>query len=72
LAVTIPGTFSGVWPTYGDVWVAPWISWMKVSGGGGVVVVKLKTWSAVIVSGGSFVSWSDTCPATTVTVQVSP
>ena len=39
---------------------------------GAASMVKLKTWSASGVSGGSPASWSLTCAATIVTVQVSP
>src|SRR6266496_3140144 len=44
------------------------MAWIAI---GGAVVVKLQESSTVIVSGGSFVSWSATLAAKTVTVQFS-
>src|SRR5215208_1909810 len=38
----------------------------------GATIEKLHASSTVIVSGGSFASWSETCDAVTVTVHVSP
>jgi hypothetical protein len=52
-------------------WVAPLVGIVVVTEGG-VSIVKLKTKLAAMLSGGSFVSWSVTCAAKTVTVQVSP
>src|SRR5438034_3837372 len=47
---------------------APWMSWMRT---GGATVLKLQTSLPAMLSGGSFVSWSVTFAAKTVTVHVS-
>src|SRR5262245_3617361 len=52
-------------------WVAPFVGMVVVTAGG-VSMVKAKTKLAAMLSGGSFVSWSVTCAAKIVTVQVSP
>src|SRR6266540_3651256 len=46
----------------------PWMSWMAT---GGAIVPKLHVSFPAMLSGGSFVSWSVTFAAKTVTVQVS-
>src|SRR6185295_8573434 len=50
--------------------VAPFAGEVRVTMGA-ASMVKLKTWFAVILSGGSFASWSVTWAAKTVVVQVS-
>jgi hypothetical protein len=37
-AVTIPGTLDTSCPDFGEMWAAPWISWMKVGVAGAAVV----------------------------------
>jgi hypothetical protein len=71
LASTIPCTFDTSWPAFGERCAEPWMSWIGV-GVDGAAVVKLQVMSAAGWSGGSFVSWSETCAATIVTVQLSP
>src|SRR6266536_2539594 len=68
----MPGTFPRVWPSSGETCEAPWMSWTNVGGGGGASVANVHVSSPAIVSGGSLVSWSETCEPTTVTVHVSP
>src|SRR6185295_18216471 len=51
--------------------VAPFVGIVVVTAGG-VSMVKLKTKLAAMLSGGSFVSWSVTWAAKSVTGQVSP
>src|SRR6185503_11399195 len=52
-------------------WVAPLVGIVVVTAGG-VSMVKAKTKLAAMLSGGSSESWSVTCAAKIVTVQVSP
>src|SRR5262249_47175736 len=35
-AVTMPATVATAWPTFGERWAAPWMSWMRTGGGVGV------------------------------------
>ncbi len=70
VTVTIPVVFS-VLPARGERCAAPWMSWIGTGGAGGASVVKLKTKSPAMLSGGSMASWSVTCAAMTVTVQDS-
>src|SRR3954471_13692559 len=71
LATTTPGTLDTTCPDLGEMCAAPWMSWIGV-GGAGAAGVNVHVVSAIGWSGGSFVSWSDTWAAKTVTVQVSP
>src|SRR5918994_114811 len=50
---------------------APWISWIRTAGGGGDSTVKVNSWFAAMLSGGSIASLSVTSEARTRTVQVS-
>ncbi len=52
-------------------WVAP-LAGVVAETDGAWSIVKANTWSAVIASGGSKVSWSVTCAANTVVVHASP
>ena len=70
-AITIPDTLETSCPFLGEMCARPWMSWIGV-GVAGAAVVKLQTMSAAGWSGGSVVSWSETCAATIVTVQLSP
>ena len=66
--VTIPFTPPTFWPFRGEIWPAPWMSWIATAG---ATVLKLHVSSAGMLSGGSFVSWSVTPAAKTVTVHCS-
>ena len=52
-AVTMPSTPFTLWPSLGEMCAAPWTSAIVE---GAARVVKLNTWSAAIVSGGSLAS----------------